>query len=98
VKTVSKTKQVLVAGGTCGITMIAAARKIEDVCWERKIRVNVNVLNLWESQYLGDGYDLIIEMFEFFKDEKCPVISGRPFVAHQGEKELINEIVDILSR
>jgi galactitol-specific phosphotransferase system IIB component len=77
--------------------MITAAREIEDACWERKIRVKVEVLNLWESQYLGEGYDLIIELFEFFKDEKCPVISGRPFVSHQGEKELINEIVDMLS-
>jgi galactitol-specific phosphotransferase system IIB component len=96
-KGVSRTKQVLVAGGTCGITMIAAARKIEDACWERKIRVNVKVVNLWESQYPGDGYDLIIELFEFFKNEKCPVISGKPFVAHQGEEELIDKIVDILN-
>ncbi|MDR1506412.1 MAG: hypothetical protein LBI67_04855 [Treponema sp.] len=93
-----KTRQVLVAGGSCGIAMTTAARKIEDACWERKIRVNVKVLNLWESQYVGEGYDLIVEMFEFFKDEKCPVISGRPFVAHQGENELVNEILDILSR
>ncbi|MDR2786633.1 MAG: hypothetical protein LBB83_12055 [Treponema sp.] len=95
---VTKTKQVLVAGGTCGITMIAAARKIEDACWDRKIRVNVTVLNLWESQYPGEGYDLIIELFDFFENEKCPVISGKPFVAHQGEEELIDEILGILSR
>jgi galactitol-specific phosphotransferase system IIB component len=97
-KSIPKTKHVLVAGGTCGITMVAAAREIEDACWEHRIRVNVQVLNLWESQSPGDGYDLIIEMFEFFTNEKCPVISGRPFVAHQGEKELIKEIVDVLSR
>jgi galactitol-specific phosphotransferase system IIB component len=98
VKDVPRTKQVLVAGGTCGITMVAAARQIEDACWEHKIRVNVSVLNLWESQSPGGEYDLIIEMFEFFKNEKCPVVSGRPFVAHQGEKELVDEIVNILSR
>ncbi|MDR0403429.1 MAG: hypothetical protein LBH35_07580 [Treponema sp.] len=92
------TKRVLVAGGSCGITMVTAARIIEDACWEHKIRVHVSVLNLWESQSPGDGYDLIVEMFEFFKNEKCPVISGRPFVAHQGEKELVDQIVDILSR
>jgi galactitol-specific phosphotransferase system IIB component len=96
-KSVPRTKQVLVAGGSCGITMTTAARKIEDACWERKVRVNVKVLNLWESQYTGEGYDLIIEMFEFFKNEECPVISGRPFVAHEGEEELVNKIVDMLS-
>ncbi|MDR2434183.1 MAG: hypothetical protein LBD47_06420 [Treponema sp.] len=92
----ARTRQVLVAGGSCGITMITAARQIEDACWDRKIRVNVKVVNLWESQYTGEGYDLIVEMFEFFKDQKCPVISGRPFVSHQGEKELVNEIADML--
>jgi galactitol-specific phosphotransferase system IIB component len=91
-------KKVLIAGGLCGATMLMAAEKIEDACWERKIRVNMKVHNLWESHYPGEGFDVIIEMFKFFENEKCPVISGRPFIAHQGEKELVDEIVDILSR
>ena len=91
-----KQKKVLIAGGLCGATMLMAAEKIEDLCWERKIRVNVKIHNLWESQYPGEGFDVIIEMFKFFKDEKCPVFDGKPFIIHQGDKELVKEIVDIL--
>jgi galactitol-specific phosphotransferase system IIB component len=93
-----KTRKLLIAGGLCGPTMMMAAEKIEDVCRERKIRVNIKIHNLWESHYPGEGFDVIIEMFKFFENEKCPVIDGKPFIIHQGEKELVGEIVDILSR
>ncbi|MDR1579862.1 MAG: hypothetical protein LBS35_05855 [Synergistaceae bacterium] len=90
-------KKVLIAGGLCGATMLMAAEKIEDACRDRKIRVSVKVHNLWESQYPGEGFDIIIEMFKFFENEKCPVINGKPFIIHQGEKELVREITDLLS-
>ena len=93
-----KTKRVLIAGGLCGATMLMAAEKIEDACTLRKIRVNVKVHNLWESHYPGEGFDVIIEMFKFFENEKCPVFDGKPFIIHNGEKELVNEIVDILNQ
>jgi galactitol-specific phosphotransferase system IIB component len=92
-----KTKKVLIAGGLCGATMLMAAEKIEDACRERKIRVNVKVHDLWQSQTVGEGFDVIIEMFKFFQNEKCPVIDGKPFIIHRGEKELVCEVVDILS-
>jgi galactitol-specific phosphotransferase system IIB component len=92
-----KTRKLLIAGGLCGPTMMMAAEKIEDSCRERKIRVNIKIHNLWESQYPGEGFDVIIEMFKFFENEKCPVIDGKPFIIHQGEKELVSEIVDMLS-
>ena len=90
------TKKVLIAGGLCGATMLMAAEKIEDECWKRKIHVNVKVHNLWESQYPGEGFDIIIEMFKFFENETCPVFDGKPFIIHSGEKELVNKIVDLL--
>ena len=93
-----KRKSVLIAGGLCGPTMLMAAEKIEEACWERKIRVSVKVHNLWESHYAGEGFDVIIEMFKFFENQKCPVIDGKPFIIHQGEKELVNEIVNLLNR
>ena len=93
-----KTKRVLIAGGLCGATMLMAAEKIEDACTLRKIRVNVKVHNLWESHYPGEGFDVIIEMFKFFENEKCPVFDGKPFIIHNGEKDLVNRIVDILNQ
>ena len=91
-----KTKKVLIAGGLCGPTMLMAAEKIEEACWDQRIRVAIKVHNLWESQYPGEGFDVIIEMFKFFENEKCPVINGKPFIIHQGEKELVKQIVDLL--
>ena len=91
-----KTKKVLIAGGLCGPTMLMAAEKIEEACWDQRIRVTIKVHNLWESQYAGEGFDVIIEMFKFFENEKCPVINGKPFIIHQGEKELVKQIVDLL--
>ena len=92
-----KPKKVLIAGGLCGPTMLMAAEKIEERCREYKIRVNIKVHDLWESQYPGEGFDVIIEMFKFFENQQCPVYSGKPFIIHQGEKELVNEIVELLS-
>ena len=89
-------KKVLIAGGLCGTTMLMAAEKIEDACRKQKIYVNVKVHNLWESQYAGEGFDVIIEMFKFFEDQKCPVFDGKPFINHIGTKELVNKIVGAL--
>ena len=92
-----KPKKILIAGGQCGPTMQMAAQKIEEVCRKQKIRTTITIQNLWESQYFTETYDVIIELFNFFKNEKCPVLDGKPFVMHQGEKELINTIVEILN-
>jgi len=90
-------KKVLIAGGLCGTTMLMAAEKIEDACRKQKIRVNVKVHNLWESQYPGEGFDAIIEMFKFFEDQTCPVFDGKPFIIHRGTKELVNKIVESIN-
>ncbi|MCL1813105.1 MAG: hypothetical protein FWG29_06235 [Treponema sp.] len=92
-----KTRKVLIAGGLCGPTMMMAAEKIEEECALRKIRVTIKIHNLWESHYPGEGFNVIIEMFKFFENEKCPVIDGKPFIVHRGEKELVKEIVDLLA-
>ena len=91
-----KAKKVLIAGGLCGATMLMAAEKIEDACRARRIPANIKVHNLWESAYPGEGFDVIVEMFPFFENERCPVLSGKPFITHQGEKQLVARIVELL--
>uniref|UniRef100_UPI00359C8840 hypothetical protein n=1 Tax=Faecalicatena contorta TaxID=39482 RepID=UPI00359C8840 len=89
-------KRILIAGGLCGTTMLIASEKIEACCVARGVMVTVTIQNLWETSYVRPGYDLIIEMFPFFENEQCPVISGRPFINHVGEKELLGSIVNLL--
>jgi hypothetical protein len=86
-------KKVLIAGGLCGITMLVAAQSIEESCLKARIPVRVDIKNLWESACTGDGYDVIIEMFPYFENVKCPLFSGKPFILRQGSDALVNNIV-----
>lgn len=89
-------KKVLIAGGLCGTTMLVAAEKIEARCEAAGVTVAVTIQNLWETSYVRPGYDLMIEMFPYFEDMQCPVISGKPFINHVGEKELLGSIAGLL--
>ncbi len=89
-------KKLLIAGGLCGTTMLSAGQKLTESCKKRGVTLDVKIQNLWETTYVAGNYDLIIEMFPYFKDQKCPVLSGKPFISHAGEKELIGKITDML--
>ncbi len=90
-------KQVLIAGGLCGTTMLMAAQNIQECCDKADIDVAVTVHNLWEGAEPDcKRYSLIIEMFPYFENMSCPVISGKPFIAHIGEKQLLGQIVELL--
>lgn len=89
-------KKLLIAGGLCGTTMLSAGEKLTESCKARGVHLDVKIQNLWETTYVAGNYDLIIEMFPYFKNEKCPVISGKPFISHAGEKELVKSITDML--
>ncbi len=91
------TKKVLIAGGLCGTTMLMAAEKIKAQCALQNIEVTVKIQNLWETAYVEPHYHLIIEMFKFFENTNCPVVSGKPFINHVGEKELLKNIVQLLA-
>lgn len=90
-------KRVLIAGGQCGTTMLRARGLIKDECERQGIDVSVDVNNLWESTYVKPNYNLVIEMFPFFEDMYCPLLSGKPFINRLNEKELIQEIVKIIN-
>lgn len=89
-------KKVLIAGGLCGITMLIASQSIEESCLKARIPVRVDIKNLWESACTGEGYDVIVEMFPYFENVSCPLLSGRPFILRQGTKELVDRIIALL--
>lgn len=89
-------KRILIAGGLCGTTMLMASKKITERCAQKGVFVDATIQNLWETTYVARNYDLIVEMFPFFKDQKCPVISGKPFISHAGEKALVEHIAQLL--
>jgi hypothetical protein len=89
-------KKLLIAGGLCGTTMLRAGELIQERCKKEGVLVDVTIHNLWETTYVAGRYDVIIEMFPFFKGKTCPVISGKPYINHVGEKELTERIAAIL--
>ena len=89
-------KKILIAGGLCGTTMLMASERIVEECCKNKIEATVKIHNLWESTYIGGNYDIIIEMFPFFKDLPCPILSGKPFICKREEDKLIKSIITIL--
>lgn len=89
-------KNVLVAGGLCGTTMLIVSEKIRDRCAKQDVTVEVTIQNLWETSYVRPGYDLIVEMFPFFENMACPVVSGKPFISHVGETQRLEEIASLL--
>ncbi|MCL2034125.1 MAG: hypothetical protein FWG94_05265 [Oscillospiraceae bacterium] len=90
-------KKVLIAGGLCGTTMLTASQKIEKSCMDKQIPVDIKIHNLWEGAAVtGKGFSVIIEMFPYFDNAQCPVLSGKPFISHTGERELIEQIVTLL--
>ena len=90
-------KKVLIAGGLCGSTMLIASQNLTEACEKENIDVNVTVHNLWEGASIdGSGFDVVVEMFPYFENLSCPLLSGKPFIGRIGEKKLIAEIVDLL--
>ncbi|MBR5559339.1 MAG: hypothetical protein IKU72_03750 [Oscillospiraceae bacterium] len=90
-------KKVLIAGGLCGTTMLMAAQNVTEACEKQGIDVKVTVHNLWEGAAItGAGYDIVIEMFPYFENLSCPLLSGKPFIGRIGEKQLIQEIIELL--
>lgn len=89
-------KKLLIAGGLCGTTMLRAGEMITESCRARKVDIQVNIQNLWETSYVAGNYDVIIEMFPFFENMSCPVVSGKPFISHVGEKDVVKNVTDLL--
>lgn len=89
-------KKLLIAGGLCGTTMLRASELIVDSCARRGVDVKVTIHNLWETSFVAGKFDCIVEMFPFFKDRECPVVSGKPYINHIGEQELTERLTDIL--
>lgn len=89
-------RKILIAGGLCGTAMLMAKEKLTRRCLQEGVELHVTIQNLWETTYVAGTYDLIVEMFPYFEGEACPVISGKPFISHVGEKELIEKIASIL--
>ncbi|BES64244.1 hypothetical protein SANA_06830 [Gottschalkiaceae bacterium SANA] len=92
-------KKVLLIGGLCGMTMLRAASMIEDECRDRDISISVKIQNVWESPTVEmQGLDVVIQMMPLYETAPCMLVSGKPFISHFKEKQLLSSIIDYLER
>jgi len=90
----SKVCNVAFVGGACMMTMMTAGEKLSERCEKAGLRVHIDYVDLWTSDYLRPGIDLVIEMFPYYKKLAIPVVSGRPFATRAGADELLARLVD----
>lgn len=76
------------------MTMRTAGEKLSELCQREGVRIRIDYVDLWVSDYLRPGIDLVIEMFPYFRDLAIPVISGKPFISRRGDRELLAELVE----
>jgi len=91
-------KRIVIAGGSCGNSMMRGAEKIKKTCGARNLQVQVSMHNLWESSAIDPRANLVIQMFPFLRDLPCPLLDGRPFITGKGESELVEKVITILSQ
>lgn len=78
------------------MTMRAAGEKLTELCQREKLPIRIDYVDLWTSDYLRPGIDLVIEMFPYFRNLKVPIISGKPFINRQGEADLLAQLVNMV--
>ena len=92
-------KKVLLVGGLCGTTMLRAAAMIEEKCREKDISVDMDIQNVWESPNVRmDGLDVLVQMMPLYAEAPCMLVSGKPFISHVQEKQLLASIIDHLEK
>jgi hypothetical protein len=84
------------AGGQCMSTMIRAGEQLSDLCAREGISIKIQYVDLWTSDYLMPGVRLVIEMYPYYRNLNIPVVSGKAFLARQGEEALLAQIVDLV--
>ena len=90
-------KKVLLIGGLCGMTMLRAASMIEDECRNREIAIQVKIQNVWETPtVVMEGLDVLIQMMPLYETAPCMLVSGKPFISHFQEKQLLSSILEYL--
>jgi hypothetical protein len=87
---------IVFAGGSCGMTMVRAGETLAEMCRSEGLRVEVQYLDLWTSDFIRPNVHLVVEMFPYYKGLPVPVVSGRPFLSRHGEDDLYRELIGMV--
>lgn len=89
--------KVRIVGGLCGTTMLRAAELIRNACNKEDIPAKVEIQNIFEKSEVDyKDLDILIQMIPLYENLPCLLLSGKPFITHIGEKNVIGNIVNHL--
>jgi PTS system galactitol-specific IIB component len=87
---------IVVACGTAIATSTHVAIKIKELLAERGIKITTTQCRVTEVPSYADGAHLVVSTAQIPYDINVPVINGIAFLTGIGEKEVIDEIEEIL--
>lgn len=92
-------RHVRVLGGACGNARFQVAEKIQQMCIQEGYgEVKVTQQDLWETRYIPDNVDLLIDLVLFPGETKVPIIRARRLLVDIDDPETTLKIKEALRR
>jgi len=92
-------KHIRVLGGACGTSRFRVAEKVKQMCIEEGWReVKVTQQDMWESSYIPNNVDLLIDLVLFPGETKVPIVRARRLVVDIDDPQTTLEIKEALRR
>jgi len=97
-ESMAKEFKILVACGTAIATSTHVAIKLKELLDERGLKVHTIQCRVQEVPSLAPDADLVVATSQIPYDLDVPVVDGIPFLTGIGVKEVIDKIVEMLTR
>jgi PTS system galactitol-specific IIB component len=94
----ARTYKVVVACGTAIATSTHVAMKIKELLEERGLKVHTIQCRVQEVPMLAPDADLVVATAQVPFDIEIPVVEGIAFLTGIGVKEVIDKIVQLLTK
>ncbi|MEW9121974.1 MAG: PTS sugar transporter subunit IIB [Thermotaleaceae bacterium] len=90
-------KRIIVACGSGVATSQTVASKVQDLCEQKGIRVEVDAVDIKSIDTYVKHCDLYISITPYVKNDfGVPVISGIPFLTGVGIEQTMEEVIKVL--
>lgn len=78
------------------MTMVRVGEMLTDLCRAEKLQVELKYVDLWISDYIHPGTDLVVEMLPYYKGLKIPVVDGKRFLNPREENAMYADLLEII--
>ena len=86
----------MVACGSGIATSTIVAGKIEDVCREQGLEVQISTCTIPELYAVAQNADIIVTTSKYSRDVGVPVVNGVPLLTGIGKEKALEEILTLI--